>query len=141
MHRVQRIPEVGLSSRVQRINTGTMMVIVLPQPMNVTIEPKDLRTDTFRSKGAGGQSVNTTDSAIRLVHIPTGKFSFECQQQHSKLQNRETAVRMLRARIYQQLKEKETEQRQSAWKLQVLQLDSDLNICVFTSIHNGIADV
>uniref|UniRef100_A0A8C2BDH3 Mitochondrial translational release factor 1 n=1 Tax=Cyprinus carpio TaxID=7962 RepID=A0A8C2BDH3_CYPCA len=73
-HRVQRIPEVGLSSRMQRIHTGTMTVIVLPQPRDVDIQiaSKDLRIDTFRSRGAGGQSVNTTDSAVRAVHLPTG---------------------------------------------------------------------
>ncbi|XP_048833827.1 peptide chain release factor 1, mitochondrial [Brienomyrus brachyistius] len=119
-HRVQRIPQVGLSSRMQRIHTGTTTVIVLPQPskIDLDIDPKELQVDTFRSSGAGGQSVNTTDSAVRIVHIPTG-IKVECQESRSQLQNRDTAMRLLRAKIYQWMRDQEQEINEATRKHQV----------------------
>ena len=100
VHRVQRVPETETQGRV---HTSTATVAVMPEAEEVELElnPKDLRIDTFRSSGAGGQHINKTSSAIRVTHLPTGMV-VECQDQRSQRENKEQALKVLRSRLLQQ---------------------------------------
>ena len=117
VHRVQRVPATEAQGR---IHTSTATVSVMPEAedVDVAINPADIQMDVMRSTGAGGQSVNTTDSAVRLTHKPSGVV-VKCQQEKSQLKNRAMAMKMLRAKLYDMEQEKQRNARDAARKSQV----------------------
>lgn len=138
VHRVQRVP---VTESQGRIHTSAAGVLVLPETEEVEIEidPNDLRIDVYRSSGPGGQSVNTTDSAVRITHVPTGVVA-SCQNEKSQLQNREAAMRILRARLIAAEEEKQAAEASDARKAQVRTVDRSERIRTYNFPENRLAD-
>lgn len=138
VHRVQRVPETESQGR---IHTSAAGVLVLPEAEEVDVElnMNDVRVDVYRSSGPGGQSVNTTDSAVRLTHLPTG-IVVSCQNEKSQLQNKESALRILRARLLADAQEKAEAAAMAERKSQVRTVDRSERIRTYNFPENRLSD-
>jgi peptide chain release factor 1 len=138
VHRVQRVP---VTESQGRVHTSAAGVLVLPEAEQVDVEihDNDLRVDVFRSSGPGGQSVNTTDSAVRITHLPTG-IVVSCQNEKSQLQNKEQAMRILRARLLAAAQEEADAAAGEARRSQVRTVDRSERIRTYNFPENRISD-
>ncbi len=138
VHRVQRVP---VTESQGRIHTSAAGVLILPEAedVDIDIDPNDLRIDIFRSSGPGGQSVNTTDSAVRITHVPTG-IVVSCQNEKSQLQNKESAMRVLRARMLAAAQESADAEASAARLSQVRTVDRSERVRTYNYPENRISD-
>ncbi|CAL9399982.1 Peptide chain release factor 1 [Streptomyces sp. enrichment culture] len=138
VHRVQRVPATESQGR---IHTSAAGVLVLPEAEDVDVEinPNELRIDVYRSSGPGGQSVNTTDSAVRITHLPTG-IVVSCQNEKSQLQNKDQALRILRARLLAAAQEEADKEASDARRSQVRTVDRSERVRTYNFPENRISD-
>ena len=138
VHRVQRVPETETSGR---IHTSTASVSVLPEvgDIEIKINPADIKMEVFRSSGAGGQHINKTSSAVRLIHIPTGIVA-ECQTERSQFQNRDYAMRLLQSRLYQKEKEEQDSKIKNERRSQIGNADRSEKIRTYNYPQGRITD-
>ena len=139
VHRVQRVPVTESQGRIHTSAAGVLVFPEVDDPGEVEIDPNDLRIDVYRSSGPGGQSVNTTDSAVRITHLPTG-IVVSMQNEKSQLQNREQAMRVLRARLLAAQQEAAAAAASAARRSQVRTVDRSERIRTYNFPENRIAD-
>ena len=139
VHRVQRVPVTESQGRVHTSAAGVLVMPEIEESEGVEIDENDLRIDVYRSSGPGGQGVNTTDSAVRITHLPSG-IVVSCQNERSQLQNREQAMRMLRARLTAAAEEAAAQEASAARRSQVRTVDRSERIRTYNYPENRIAD-
>ncbi|MDO4242337.1 MAG: peptide chain release factor 1 [Actinomyces sp.] len=139
VHRVQRVPVTESQGRIHTSAAGVLVVPEVDDPGELEVDPNDLRIDVFRSSGPGGQSVNTTDSAVRLTHLPTG-IVVSMQNEKSQLQNKEAALRVLRARLLAERAAAAAAEENAARRSQVRTVDRSERIRTYNFPENRVAD-
>ncbi|WP_150308437.1 peptide chain release factor 1 [Planctomonas psychrotolerans] len=139
VHRVQRVPATESQGRIHTSAAGVLVIPEVDEPEEVDISPNDLKIDVYRSSGPGGQSVNTTDSAVRITHLPTG-IVVAMQNEKSQLQNREAGMRVLRARVLAKQQEEIDAEASAVRRSQIRTMDRSERIRTYNFPENRVAD-